>query len=85
MALGMGFSRGTSFLRFCVLYIKRPGAGCLGITFSHRRILAIEGGMLMATAFFRTIILYLLLIAGLRLTGTRQIDELERLSLRNIL
>ena len=26
MALGMGFSRGTSFLRFCVIYIKRPGA-----------------------------------------------------------
>ena len=33
--------------------------------------------MLMATAFFRTIILYLLLIAGLRLTGKRQIGELE--------
>ncbi len=31
----------------------------------------------MATAFFRTIILYLLLIAGLRLTGKRQIGELE--------
>ena len=32
--------------------------------------------MLMATAFFRTIILYLLLIVGLRLTGKRQIGEL---------
>lgn len=31
----------------------------------------------MATAFFRTIILYLLLIVGLRLTGKRQIGELE--------
>ncbi len=31
----------------------------------------------MATAFFRTIILYLLLITGLRLTGKRQIGELE--------
>ena len=27
----------------------------------------------MATAFFRTVILYLLLIAGLRITGKRQI------------
>ena len=31
----------------------------------------------MATAFFRTIILYLLLIAGLRLSGKRQIGELS--------
>ncbi len=31
----------------------------------------------MTTAFFRTIILYLLLITGLRLTGKRQIGELE--------
>ena len=31
----------------------------------------------MATAFFRTVILYLLLIFGLRLTGKRQIGELE--------
>ena len=31
----------------------------------------------MATAFFRTVILYLLLIAGLRITGKRQIGELE--------
>ena len=31
----------------------------------------------MATAFFRTVILYLLLIAGLRLSGKRQIGELE--------
>ena len=37
--------------------------------------------MLMATAFFRTIILYLLLIAGLRLTGKRQIGELEPIEL----
>ena len=35
----------------------------------------------MATAFFRTIILYLLLIAGLRLTGKRQIGELEPIEL----
>ena len=31
----------------------------------------------MATAFFRTIILYMVLITGLRLTGKRQIGELE--------
>ena len=31
----------------------------------------------MATAFFRTVILYLVLILGLRLTGKRQIGELE--------
>lgn len=31
----------------------------------------------MVTAFFRTIILYALLVAGLRLTGKRQIGELE--------
>ena len=31
----------------------------------------------MATAFFRTVILYLLLIAGLRLSGKRQIGEME--------
>ena len=31
----------------------------------------------MITAFFRTIILYLLIIAGLRLMGKRQIGELE--------
>lgn len=31
----------------------------------------------MATAFFRTVILYLLLLAGLRLGGKRQIGELE--------
>ena len=35
----------------------------------------------MATAFFRTIILYLLLIVGLRLTGKRQIGELEPIEL----
>ena len=31
----------------------------------------------MATAFFRTVILYMVLILGLRLTGKRQIGELE--------
>ena len=31
----------------------------------------------MITAFFRTVILYLLIIAGLRLMGKRQIGELE--------
>lgn len=31
----------------------------------------------MATAFFRTLVLYLVLIIGLRLTGKRQIGELE--------
>lgn len=31
----------------------------------------------MATAFFRTVILYMVLIIGLRLTGKRQIGELE--------
>ena len=31
----------------------------------------------MITAFFRTVILYLLIIAGLRLMGKRQIEELE--------
>ena len=35
----------------------------------------------MATAFFRTVILYLLLIAGLRLSGKRQIGELEPIEL----
>ncbi len=35
----------------------------------------------MATAFFRTLILYLLLIAGLRLSGKRQIGELEPIEL----
>ena len=31
----------------------------------------------MSTAFFRTLILYFLIMAGLRLTGKRQIGELE--------
>ena len=31
----------------------------------------------MLTAFFRTVILYLLLMAGLRLTGKRQLGQLE--------
>ena len=35
----------------------------------------------MATAFFRTLILYLLLIAGLRISGKRQIGELEPIEL----
>ena len=35
----------------------------------------------MATAFLRTVILYLLLIAGLRLSGKRQIGELEPIEL----
>ena len=35
----------------------------------------------MVTAFFRTIILYLVLIAGLRLSGKRQIGELEPIEL----
>ena len=35
----------------------------------------------MATALFRTIILYLALVAGLRLTGKRQIGELEPMEL----
>ena len=35
----------------------------------------------MITAFFRTAILYLLLIAGLRLTGKRQIGDLEPIEL----
>lgn len=35
----------------------------------------------MITAFFRTIILYLLLLVGLRLTGKRQIGELEPIEL----
>ena len=30
----------------------------------------------MSTAFFRTLILYFLIMAGLRLTGKRQIGEL---------
>ena len=36
-----------------------------------------KGVYRMMTAFFRTVILYLLLIVGLRLTGKRQIGELE--------
>ena len=36
---------------------------------------------LLATAFLRTVILYLLLIAGLRLSGKRQIGELEPIEL----
>ena len=35
----------------------------------------------LATAFLRTVILYLLLIAGLRLSGKRQIGELEPIEL----
>ena len=35
----------------------------------------------MVTAFIRTIILYLVLIIGLRLTGKRQIGELEPIEL----
>lgn len=35
----------------------------------------------MITAFFRTVILYLLLIVGLRVTGKRQIGELEPIEL----
>ena len=31
----------------------------------------------MITAFFRTVLLYVLLIVGLRLTGKRQIGQLE--------
>ena len=42
-----------------------------------RHILAKKGSAPMITAFFRTVILYLLIIAGLRLMGKRQIGELE--------
>ncbi|MBQ0038788.1 MAG: DUF421 domain-containing protein [Clostridiales bacterium] len=35
----------------------------------------------MVTAFFRTVLLYLILIAGLRLSGKRQIGELEPIEL----
>ena len=34
----------------------------------------------MITAFFRTVLLYALLIVGLRLTGKRQIGQLEPLN-----
>ena len=40
-----------------------------------------KGVYLLATAFLRTVILYLLLIAGLRLSGQRQIGELEPIEL----
>lgn len=40
-----------------------------------------KGGAAMATAFFRTVILYLLLVAALRLGGKRQIGELEPIEL----
>ena len=40
-----------------------------------------KGVYLLATAFLRTVILYLLLIAGLRLSGKRQIGELEPIEL----
>lgn len=41
----------------------------------------VKGGAAMATAFFRTVILYLLLVAALRLGGKRQIGELEPIEL----
>ena len=40
-----------------------------------------KGVYRLATAFLRTVILYLLLIAGLRLSGKRQIGELEPIEL----
>ena len=58
--------------RAAVYRHKFPGAGHTGCE---------RGGYLMATAFFRTVILYLLLIAGLRLSGKRQIGELEPIEL----
>ena len=36
-----------------------------------------KGRMTMATAFIRTIVLYFLIMVGLRLPGKRQIGELE--------
>lgn len=36
-----------------------------------------KGRMTMATAFIRTIVLYFLIMVGLRLLGKRQIGELE--------
>lgn len=54
--------------------LPRRGAYCSGIQLP-------KGCTIMATAFFRTVILYLLLIAGLRLSGKRQIGELEPIEL----
>lgn len=80
MALCMGFPGGL-LSRFCVLYIKRPQGRMKRYNFpspvhtGHRR------GNACGHCFFRTIILYLLLIVGLRLTGKRQIGELEPIEL----
>lgn len=41
----------------------------------------VKGAFTLATAFFRTLILYTLLIVGLRLSGKRQIGELEPIEL----
>ena len=68
------------------LHILRIYANAAGGIFPARRGILREipygkGVYRLATAFFRTIILYLLLIAGLRLSGKRQIGELEPIEL----
>ena len=67
-------------------HILRIYANAAGGIFPARRGILREipygkGVYRLATAFFRTIILYLLLIAGLRLSGKRQIGELEPIEL----
>lgn len=80
MALGMGFSRGPPFAVLRSVYQTawgrlNPYNFLSSAHTGHRR------GNAHGHCFFRTIILYLLLIAGLRLTGKRQIGELEPIEL----
>ena len=55
---------------------RRPSAA-MNRTRNRYRYLGEKGSDRMTTAFFRTLILYLILMVGLRLMGKRQIGELE--------
>lgn len=56
-------------------------AGFFAYFSSHLQILGRKGRVCMITAYFRTIILYVVLIIGLRLLGKRQIADLEPIEL----
>ena len=67
---------------FCDVSKTADGPSFTCIKFPHAADTASKGGMyLSVTALIRTVILYLILIVGLRLTGKRQIGELEPIEL----
>lgn len=63
------------------LYKNSPGCFYRGNFSLLRQILPEKEGAYSWQRLFRTVILYLLLIAGLRITGKRQIGELEPIEL----